>query len=68
MVNMKTKELKQWLRDNSSGVYRPASEAADYIEELENVIVEIVNIGNSKIPQDVIEMMQECKALILDGK
>jgi hypothetical protein len=30
-----TLELTQWLRDNSSGVYRPAAEAADLIEQLE---------------------------------
>jgi len=29
-------ELKKWLRENSSGVYRQAAEAADVIEELEN--------------------------------
>ena len=27
-------ELCQWLRDNSSGIYRPAAEAADEIEML----------------------------------
>ena len=32
---MTTPELTQWLRDNSSGVYRPAAEAADVIEQLE---------------------------------
>jgi hypothetical protein len=31
---METKELIQWLRDNSSGVYRPSAEAADLIESL----------------------------------
>jgi chromosome segregation ATPase len=29
-----TLALTQWLRDNSSGVYRPAAEAADVIEQL----------------------------------
>jgi Mg2+ and Co2+ transporter CorA len=29
-----TLELTQWLRDNSSGFYRPAAEAADVIEQL----------------------------------
>lgn len=32
---MTNKELTQWLRNNSSGVYRPAALAADVIEELE---------------------------------
>ena len=27
-------ELCQWLRDNSSGIYRPAADAADDIEHL----------------------------------
>jgi len=31
---MTTPELTKWLRDNSSGVYRPAAEAADLIEAL----------------------------------
>lgn len=32
---MNQNELKQWLRDNSSGIYRPALEASDAIEKLE---------------------------------
>lgn len=31
---MNTTELIQWLRDNSSGDYRPSAEAADLIEDL----------------------------------
>ena len=31
---MKNKELCAWLRANSSGVYRPAADAADEIERL----------------------------------
>lgn len=31
---MTTPELTKWLRENSSGVYRPAAEAADLIEDL----------------------------------
>ncbi len=30
---MTTPQLTQWLRDNSAGIYRPAAEAADLIEE-----------------------------------
>lgn len=32
---MNTKELCKWLRDNSSGIYRPSEEAAIVIETLE---------------------------------
>jgi hypothetical protein len=31
---MTTPELTKWLRENSSGVYRPAAEAADLIDRL----------------------------------
>ncbi len=31
---MTTSELTTWLRDNSSGIYRPARDAADRLEEL----------------------------------
>ena len=33
---MTTTELTKWLRENSSGVYRPAAEAADLIEKLQS--------------------------------
>lgn len=32
---MNNEQLKKWLRDNSSGVYRPSRHAADVIDELE---------------------------------
>ena len=35
---MNDKELCQWLRDNSSGVYRPSAVAADRIEELTELL------------------------------
>lgn len=35
---MKREELPKWLRENSSGIYRPAAEAADYIELLEGEV------------------------------
>ncbi|MCE5310482.1 MAG: hypothetical protein LLG20_22825 [Acidobacteriales bacterium] len=31
---MTTTELTKWLRENSSGAYRPAAEAADLIDDL----------------------------------
>ena len=45
---MKIKELAQWLRDNSSGVYRPAREAADRLERMERVLRQFseVNLTN----------------------
>jgi hypothetical protein len=35
---MTNDELKKWLRDNSSGTYRPAREAADRMEMLETAL------------------------------
>lgn len=43
---MDRKELCKWLRDNSSGAYRKAAEAADEIERLENALIAIVSIEN----------------------
>ena len=34
MSDMGRTELCQWLRDNSSGIYQPAADAADEIEML----------------------------------
>lgn len=34
MKPMTTPQLTQWLRDNSAGIYRPAAEAADLIDQL----------------------------------
>lgn len=46
---MKSKELKEWLRGNSSGIYRPAAEAADYIDQLEESLQYMVdNIGQPR--------------------
>jgi hypothetical protein len=36
--NMTNDELKKWLRENSSGAYRPAREAANLIERQEQQI------------------------------
>lgn len=35
MKILEQKELCEWLRNNSSGVYRPAAQAADEIERLQ---------------------------------
>ena len=36
-------ELCTWLRANSSGVYRPAAEAADVIEHLAHALTDIMD-------------------------
>jgi len=36
-------DLCKWLRDNSSGVYRPSAEAALRIETLKNALVDLLN-------------------------
>jgi len=46
MNTQPTLELTQWLRDNSSGVYRPAAEAADVIEQLQRERDEAREQGN----------------------
>ena len=35
---MNSRDLCKWLRDNSSGIYRPASEAADKIERQQELL------------------------------
>ena len=40
MIN-NDKELCKWLRDNSSGIYRPAAQAADRIEQLKQQLFEM---------------------------
>ena len=44
---MNDKELCQWLRDNSSGTYRPSAEAADRIESQNRELAEL----KASIPQ-----------------
>jgi len=38
---MTTKELIFWLRENSSGIYRPAKEAADRMETMERALLQL---------------------------
>jgi len=45
---MDNKQLCQWLRDNSSGVYRPAAYAAEVIENLMHEI-ERTRIYNAQV-------------------
>ena len=44
---MKTPELTKWLRDNSSGDYRPAAEAADLIDRLVEVMRQSVGCADA---------------------
>jgi hypothetical protein len=39
---MTKQELCEWLRANSSGIYRPAAEAADTIERLDALCREMI--------------------------
>jgi hypothetical protein len=39
---MNATRLSKWLRDNSSGVYRPAAEAADLIEDLQKLSAKLL--------------------------
>lgn len=45
---MSIEELKKWLRDNGAGDYRPAKEAAELIQRLEDALREIEKFGHSK--------------------
>ena len=57
---MDNKQLCQWLRDNSSGVYRPAAVAAERIENLER--------ENSKAFETQRDMLHLCEhALGMDN-
>ena len=38
---MELLELKKWLRENSSGIYRPAAEAADRLERMEAALKQL---------------------------
>jgi hypothetical protein len=42
-LKMNRTELCAWLRANSSGIYRPAADAAAEIERLEDALCEIAN-------------------------
>ncbi len=45
---MEINELIQWLRDNSSGVYRPAAEAADRLERMSAALELLKNVNLSE--------------------
>ena len=45
---MNNDKLCEWLKNNSSGIYRPAAEAAERIKELENVLFGIACLPSSR--------------------
>ena len=45
---MNNDKLCKWLKENSSGVYRPAAEAAERIKELEDALFEIACLPSSR--------------------
>lgn len=48
MKKLNRKDLCEWLRENSSGVYRPSAQAADEIEALEREIIKL-KIDNKEL-------------------
>jgi hypothetical protein len=50
---VKDKALCKWLRDNSSGTYRPSAEAATRIEMLRHALNDLlndcINFGDGKL-------------------
>jgi hypothetical protein len=59
---MKTLELTKWLRENSSGDYRPAAESADLIERLARTVQGTVGA------MDALKMMDGFPGLSLGEK
>ena len=45
---MNNDKLCKWLKDNSSGIYKPAAEAAERIKELEEALFEITCLPSSR--------------------
>ena len=45
---MNNDKLCKWLKENSSGIYRPAAEAAERIKELEETLFEITCLPISR--------------------
>ena len=45
---MNNDKLCKWLKDNSSGIYKPAAEAAERIKELESTLFEITCLPSSR--------------------
>lgn len=46
-----TPELCQWLRDCSSGVYRPSADAAALIEQLQRTVTQLANCIEFPTPE-----------------
>jgi len=54
----KHQEICDWLRDNSSGVYRKAAEAACIIEEQQKLIATLES-NSSSTPQEAYKLIAE---------
>ena len=54
---MTTPELIQWLRDNSSGVYRPARDAADLLARMTDRETALV----AALPPRSTEPVMDCR-------
>lgn len=52
---MNTTQLVQWLRDHSSGIYRPSRDAAELIEQLER--------ENNQLRAYVAELEEQCDSI-----
>ena len=50
---MKSKELKQWLNNETAVLYGASKEAAEYIKQLESIIVSLPSIKGSIHIQNV---------------
>jgi hypothetical protein len=58
IVSTDPKELCRWLRDNSSGIYRPAACAADLIEKLQREKEELRR-ENEKLKKENIRLIDD---------
>jgi hypothetical protein len=63
---MNNKELCKWLVDNSSGIYRPAKEAADRIKMLEEVLFNIASLPSSREDEShclALSALKQCNSM-----
>jgi hypothetical protein len=56
-------ELCMWLRANSSGIYRPAAEAADEIERLRGIVPEVLEKLNDELCAENQRMHETLRSL-----
>lgn len=61
---MNLTELCKWLRSNSSGVYRPAAEAANQIERLAEALTDIMDgMDDHEIPAQTGLCKEDCERI-----